>query len=289
MARTLPVKWYYGRSMNGNGGSPTLSRTAGSLINVLDACLIDGFNVHAVQSFSIADGVGTINFDTIAHGYVQHQVVAISGAANDDYNGDWRVTGVSGTSITVEATGVANTTVAGALSCKTAPVGGWEKTYSGTNKAVYKSIAIGATGIMLRVDDTNTDYAHVRGYEAMTDIDTGTGVMPTLAQRDNFIWTKYIASTDISFTLVGDAYFFYLVPNHSNVINLSSVVSFGDIVSLYPGDAFHASLTGNASLTASSAYTAAANVARARQSNNIHLARASNQLGGGCGVEFFLR
>ena len=56
---------------------------------------------------------------------------------------------------------------------------GWEKTFSGTNKAVYRSLDPTTNQFILRVDDTNAQYAAVTMYETMSNVDTGTGASVT--------------------------------------------------------------------------------------------------------------
>jgi hypothetical protein len=250
MARKLPVKWFHYDVMSGAGGAPQLNGLAGSLIQVLDACLIDGFNTHSVVSFIIAGGVGTIEFGTSGHGFVLHQVVGIGGATDDQYNGDWRVTAVNATSIEVDATGVADTTVAGTLTCKTAPVGDWEKAFSGTNKAAYRSTNVDATGHYLRIDDSAGQLADARGYEAMTDIDNGTGPFPTTSQVSASNWGKSSTNNSIlrKWMIVADGQFIYFF-RHPNVISESTFPSwnissfFGDFVSFRPGDLYFSCLS----------------------------------------------
>lgn len=58
---------------------------------------------------------------------------------------------------------------------------GWTKVYTGTNKAVYKQPA-GTTEFYLRVDDSAATTVAIRGYETMSDVDTGTGAFPTTVQ-----------------------------------------------------------------------------------------------------------
>lgn len=65
---------------------------------------------------------------------------------------------------------------------------GWEKVYTGTNKAVYRSRY--GNRHYLRVDDTSTTAATVRGYESMTDVDTGVDPFPTATQHANSRWVK---------------------------------------------------------------------------------------------------
>lgn len=58
---------------------------------------------------------------------------------------------------------------------------GWTKEFSGTNKAVYRS---GATGnrFYLRLDDATAGTSKFRGYESMSDVDTGVDAFPTVAE-----------------------------------------------------------------------------------------------------------
>lgn len=85
----------------------------------------------------------------------------------------------------------------------------WEKVYSGTNKAVYRS----KTGIRpyLRVDDSDTGSAVCQMYETMTDVDTGTGVCPDgINQATNSLrFTKSYDAGPNAYYIVGDAEFFY--------------------------------------------------------------------------------
>src|SRR5574338_427743 len=144
---TLPVKYFHGQMT----GAPVLSGTAGSRIAVLDACLINGFEVN--------------------------QVVLVAGATGGAaaLNGEWCVTAVSSTWIQFACPGIGDQTATGTITVKAAPSGSWSKVFSGTNKAAYKSTDPAATGCLLRVDDTSAQYAVVRGYETMTDVDTGSG------------------------------------------------------------------------------------------------------------------
>lgn len=271
----IPVKFFSHDML----GAPQLSGSAGALIAVLDACLLTGFNVRVPSSFVIAGGVGTLTFAT-APGYIKHQVIAVAGADSAQYNTTWRVTGVSGATITVDAAGVADATVAsaGGLSARVAPLG-WQKAFSGVNLAAYKSGAVDATGCLLRVDDTTTTYASVRGYEAMSDIDTGIGMFPTTTQLASSVWGKSAAANSSSrqWTIVGDDRFIYLVvhPEYdglSGYPNNRAGVAFGDLLNYKPGDAFHAMLSACNN-------TAAANFTNESNGNVLHFGQDFNSDG----------
>ena len=60
-------------------GAPTLNGVAGALIGVLDACLVNGFNLKTIDSLAVAAGVATASVGG-GHGYEPDTVVLIAGA-----------------------------------------------------------------------------------------------------------------------------------------------------------------------------------------------------------------
>ncbi|MBN2855908.1 MAG: hypothetical protein JXK51_06665 [Halothiobacillaceae bacterium] len=232
---TFPLKYLHSAMQ----GAPTLSGTAGSLISVLDACLINGFNVLAPVSITVAAGEATVDYGTV-HGYAAHDIIKVAGATPAELNGEQRITWVNSTTVKF-ATTAADGTATGTLETRTAPVGGWEKTYTGTNKGVYRQTDITGTRLYLRVDDTPTTYANITMFESMTDVDTGTA--PTTR-----IWTKsnQANTTTRAWRLIGDGLMFYLATYwHSGYLNQAGINTFGDINTYKSGDAFHCLLGGN--------------------------------------------
>lgn len=248
---TYPVKYMTSEF----AGAPRCSGTAGDLVALLDACLIDGFNVLSVSSLVVASDEATVDFGT-AHGYIVGQIVLIDGATPTDLNGEQYVTWVDTTTIKFTTSGIADQTATGTIGCRTAPVGGWEKVFSGINKAVYHSIDPASTGFYLRVDDTADQYAVCRGYETMTDIDTGIGDFPRVADAAyGYVWkrAKYTNTDALPWLMVGDSMLFYLgVAWHSSYQGAGiqrSWYSFGDIVSYKVSDAFHCIIGGHYNTT----------------------------------------
>lgn len=173
---TYPVKYFH-KAMR---GAPTVSGTAGTMIALLDACLINGFGTVTLTSLTVSGGVATATVDA-GSSFDEYAVVLIAGATPAELNGEARVLSSTSTGFTF-ATIAADGAATGTITAKYAPVGSWEKTYSGTNKAVYRSIDPLANGHYLRVDDSSGQYAAVTGYVSMTDVDTGSGPFPTAAQ-----------------------------------------------------------------------------------------------------------
>ena len=83
----LPI-WYH----SDETGAPALNNTAGSLIALLDALLITGFNTKAVTSVSVSAGVATAVIS--GHGYEVGKTLLIAGATPTGLNGNQVITAV---------------------------------------------------------------------------------------------------------------------------------------------------------------------------------------------------
>lgn len=116
---------------------------------------------------------------------------------------------------------------------------GWTKEFSGANIAAYRNstTAAGSSGCYLRVDNTNANYAHLRVYKTMSDINTGTDPCPTLAQQSSgpriFIGTTW--------KIIGDERTFYMGVQDGSVMSSTFV---GDWESFVPGNGYNYGLVG---------------------------------------------
>lgn len=61
------------------------------------------------------------------------------------------------------------------------PSAGWTKPFVDTGKAVYRNAATAVARSYYRVTDAGTTWARIRGYDAMSDVDTGTGEFPSMS------------------------------------------------------------------------------------------------------------
>lgn len=217
---------------------PPLSATAGALYNVLKAVLVTGVGAINVSSITVASGIATATFAT-AHGYLDGQVIELAGAAPSGLNGQARILSVPTANSLTFATAEADGAASGAITAKLAPAG-WEEVFSATNKGVFRSLHEDATGMLLRLDDTGTTAARVRGYGAMTDVDTGSDVFPTEAQQaGGLYWPKAHNTTGTrQWALVADKRTMYLYVQPTSGSALGSILGFGDIVGDGPWDAF---------------------------------------------------
>ena len=232
-------------------GAPTISGTAGALITLLDAVLVNGFGSKTATSVTIAGGIATVVFAGGASAAAAQSVVLVSGATGSwtDLNGEQKVLSANTTTVTF-ATALADGTATGTISFKIAPLG-WNKVYTGTNKAAYKPSDPAASSAMLRVDDSGTTVARVRMYETMSDIDTGTNPAPTDAKvNGGLYWWKSDAASAATrrYTIFGDSRNVYLgmAPySSSSVAPIHTVHAFGDLDSYKSGDAYPGFIVGD--------------------------------------------
>ena len=231
-------------------GAPVLSGTRGTLIALLDAFLVTGFGQVTANSVEVAGGVATASLQP-GQGFSLHANIQVAGATPAALNGVSRVIEATETSVkfpTDAPDGVAT----GTITIKVAPVGGWQKVNSATNKAVFRSTDTKGARHYLRIDETGTaTFARVRGFEAMTTIDAGTGMYPTNALvNGGGYWSKSTQAnaTPVVYDLIADSRFFLLRICPGGVDNPSYDAGcfrgFGDPLSLSPsGDVFASCLS----------------------------------------------
>ena len=268
--------------------APVLSGTAGSLISVLDACLVTGFNLKTVDSIVVAGGVATVNISMGVGAFEIDSIALIAGATPAGLNGEKRLLSVGANTVTFDATGISDQTATGTITVKMAPAG-WSKTYSGTNLAVYRGDDVTGTRLYLRVDDTGTTNARVVGYESMSDVNTGTMPFPTAAQQSGgYYWPKANAAngTARGWTVIGDGRTFWV---HLHTATTSIGVSgwtggFGDFSSYKSADAYSCSLNGSTTDVATSTVVQASSIAYLSSGTAYGLATARAYTGLGSAI-----
>lgn len=212
---TSKVQWFTSDNLN----APTLSNTWGCMINVLDACLVNGFGSQIISSLIIQDGVGIATFAN-HHKIGLFQWIEISSAYIAELNAEFKVLGI--TSNTLEfLVDLPDQTVTGSITCKLASAG-WEKKFSGTHKAVYQAKDLVANPYFLRVDNSldpvyNTTYAKfakVGILERCTSIDDISG---SQAPFDSTNSTKnWIGTGSGIYAISGWAKWYYATTINSN-------------------------------------------------------------------------
>ena len=240
---------------SGETGAPTLNNAAGSMIGVLDACLVTGFNTRSITSLTVASGVATAVCN--GHGYsgsyskdVELSGSVVTGAAAGALNGRKQLTFVDTNTFRFAAPGVADQVATGTITAKRASLG-WLKLFADTGKAIYKRTELTATTVMLRVVDTNVAPASATSsrwtaIESATDINTVTGLSPTAGQlADGYFANKGSnSSTAKQWSLVGDSKFFTIWTQSTTQVLPTTgaqvaMCCFGDMPSFKSGDAYN--------------------------------------------------
>jgi len=199
-----------------DAGAPSLNNTAGSLIALLDACLVNGYGA------------------------------------------------------------------------KTAA--GWTKEYVGTNLAAFKQ-GVGSNGRYLRVNDANTDFARLTGYETMTAISTGTGLFPTAVQLSGgeYVYKFYTGTSGVrDWVVVADEKMVYVwnVTYLDLPTSYPSAWCFGDIPSYKSGDVYNTLLMalGNPGPTSQYPLFSTESSSITSLSTDKYIARKYDQLGAAINV-----
>lgn len=236
---------------SGQDGSPTLNGVNGALITVLDAVLVDGYNTVNVTSITRSGTTATVT-TAAAHGFKTNDSALIAGAAQTDYNIEAVVSVVNGTQFTYTVAGSPTTPATGTITVKRAPAG-FDKAFSDTNKAAYRSKDVTGTRPYLQIIDDGTTAggareAKTRGYLLMTDVDTGSDPFPTAVQYPNGLMTYKSSTIDATarpWVLITDGKTFYFQANvdQSPASGMGSGgffwwLGFGDINSTRAGDQY---------------------------------------------------
>jgi len=227
---------YFNNTMT---GAPVLNGVAGSLVALLDAVLVNGFDLKSATSLTVAGGVATLAY-TGSHSAQVDSVIFVANSSIAALNGEQKVTAIA-PGVVKFATAAADGVASGAVTFKIAPLG-FAKPFAGANLGGYKSTDAAASGFCLRVDDTGTTSARVVGYESMSDINTGVGPFPTAAQMSGGgYWAKSrnANSTAVVWAIHGDARFFYVTiqagSSTSAANQVASTRCFGDTIAFKPG------------------------------------------------------
>ena len=263
----LTVKYFN----SGMTGAPQIANNWGDLVTMLDACLVNGFALKAIDTLTFADGVATATIST-GHAYRPFQVVEIAGAEQPEYNGSFRVLTTTTTAFTYAVTGapVSPATTTTNLSAKVAPLG-WEKPFAGTGKAAYRSKnPLSPQNILLIDNSLKTPnyttgwakWANVGIVEDLSDIDTIVGAQApydpnnptqnwkqvTASQWGWYKWfharsNQYESNGDSggggrNWVLIGDDRLFFLFCTNAAGYGWYGRNSycFGDLISFKPGD-----------------------------------------------------
>lgn len=238
---TTTVKYY----VSTQAGAPALTGQAGSLIALLDACLVDGFRLLSISSLTVASGVATLTCTT-THGYPLNSIILVAGATTSALNGEKRLTWVDSLTAKYDATGVPDQTATGTITAKLAPAG-WGKPGAEANLGAYRGSA--GNRHVLRVDDTGTMEARAVSAEWLTDIYTYGPISPVATQLSGGVyWRKSNTADGVArpWVLIADDRLMYLFASFSDTTGAAGYEGYvyGETSSLRADDAYHTLIVG---------------------------------------------
>lgn len=237
MVASTDIKFY----VHTNTNAPQLTNNFGCMIDVLDACLVNGFGSQTVSTLTASGTTVTATFGS-AHNFMQYQVIKIAGATQTEYNGEHRILTVpNANTITFELAAVPSVTTATGTITSSLPSLGWEKPFSSTHssgvggKAAYRStnLLLSSRPFLRVVDEldpaytaTYAKYAKVGIVEDMTDIDTMLGVQaPYDAANPNKNW---VATGSGASVINGWARWYYARTNTLSNTNDTATIATGN-------------------------------------------------------------
>jgi hypothetical protein len=280
-------------SRSSRPGALALTGQPGSLEAVLNQVLVAGFNERTI-SITLADGVATAA--AAGHGFVPYDVVMVSGATDDAYNGYKTVVGATANTFTFAAPGAVQTPAEGTITAKFAPLG-WSRTWTNGLESAFKGDDHSAPTSYLYVDHSGTRgsrsyrMAWVRGFEQWS-ADIGLEPWPTVEQRQyGQVWqvSSTVDATARAYWIAGNGRFFYVaVAWHASYSTLPALYWFGDCLSGTPGDEFPGVLLGGSSEAPSYPDDTGIGSIDTLTQTNSHLWKARNYHQGGAAINLGL-
>lgn len=164
-------------------GAPSLSGTPNTLIEVLKACLITGFNQKTVVSANIVSGVCTLELED-NNQFQPNTVILINGAEIEGLNGEHWLDEVNNNKLIFKVTRSDISNIPGNIVVKYAPVGEWTMPYTATSIAAFKSTHPHSANAHIVIDDTAAKHATARIYKGMTAIDSYDTYVPAGLQPE---------------------------------------------------------------------------------------------------------
>ncbi|MBK10917.1 MAG: hypothetical protein CL810_15420 [Cobetia sp.] len=240
-----PVKWF----SNDMGGAPALGDTsAGDFIALLKACLITGFNVTPVASATYeAESSEVLVTLTTGHGFKAWQVIEVSGADQESYNGQHRVTSVGSDWVRYAPDSAPSVSPAtgSTIEIKAAPVGGWQVADedASTHRIAFRRTGAAATDHVLMIENNGNQgdrsaqwLARMRVCESFVDIETFEEVAVQY-------WPASHRYSTPEWAIVADELMMFFTTRYGHIDKRSTLVA-GNLNTIRPGDASHFIING---------------------------------------------
>jgi hypothetical protein len=228
MAASTDIKFY----VHTNNNAPQLQNAYGSMIGVLDACLVDGIFIGNIASLTVSGLIATAIFTT-PHNLMQYQVLKVAGANQSEFNKEFKVLTVPNpTTVSFRLDVAASVNTATGTITASLPSLGWEKSFSSSHaisggRAAYQptELLVSSCPFLRVVDEPDptltvgaAKYAKVGIVESMSGIDSMLGMQapydaskPTKnwigdsAGNGWAVWAYALASNENTFSTITSA------------------------------------------------------------------------------------
>lgn len=284
--------------------APVLTGQVGSLITLLNKCLVDGYTTASVTSITHSGTTATFTLASADTSLATGKYVTFSGATGGDasiYNVTAMVTMTNSTTGTYTLASAPSGNATGTLLYAKASLG-WARPFSaGTNSQTYRSADTGSNRFYLQIVDNaatagGAKEAQAYGAEVMgADQSVTSGQFPTVAQlASGLCWRKSTTadSTARPWFLWGDDKTFYLVVNSdASVVSGRRVLSFGHLAPFRIGDGYNTFVAGQSAFNNLNALGGAGHVlgtlgvSLSVATAGVYLARGYAQTGGAVQVD----
>ena len=164
--------------------APALTSGAGSLVNVLTACLVNGYGSVTIATLTQISNIATATVSA-SHNYTTGNYITISGVTPSNYNGSFIITVTSPTTFTYIITGAPSSGTGTMIAVRASA--GWTLPFTpGPYQAVYKQ-GVGSNGRYLQIIDmpisgTGAQTCSWTGFISMTSLVSGLYPFPNIYQ-----------------------------------------------------------------------------------------------------------
>lgn len=229
-------------------GAPTFPAQAGSMIGLLDACLVNGYNLKTI----IIASAGLLATATDnAHGRLTGEWLTIAGATQAGYNGVFKITVIDANTYTYTLAASQTSPATGTITAKKAPAGGtpWTTAFTSANDKAYRSPS--PTQHYLRCTDTGGYFYTFLGYSTMSSLTVGTDVIISGTQTYKYSSNSatplhWVVVTNGVFVIVCHSYTLFSLAINTAQFRVSY---FGDFISANPADLYNFILASDADVS----------------------------------------
>lgn len=223
-------------------GSPIDLRgdTSGKVLQILRACLVDGYSIGTVSSITRVDNLVTVTM-AAAHGLLSYgSYITIAGCDQPEYNGEWLVEAISTTQFTFTIAGLPATPATGTPTAFKAGAGWSEPFPTASNVGSFRQGA--GNQFYLNVMDNQTYNTFFAGFENMTALSTGTQRFPEGGTNVG-LYRGYVGTSNDWYLIATDTWF-YMLDRCQDDNNYWQSIFFGDFESYVLQDGFNTALIG---------------------------------------------